>query len=261
VKKGGERCKDLKIIIPGTQSFIEGSEVFRIISEAEGNIKGKLISQLNLERIEIALKANPYIEHAKVFADMNGIVRVKITQREPVLHVINSTDQDFYIDSKGLKIPASINFTARVLVANGNIREFFTGTVDTLHTSLARDLLAISQFIRKDSLWNDQVEQLYVNDRGDIELVPLVGDQRIILGNADSLRVKFRNLLAFYKKAMPVVGWTTYKTINIKYANQVVCVRADSADTAEPVLTDSLAIDSLENRLKKDSIKSKSIIH
>jgi cell division protein FtsQ len=251
VKKNAERCKDLKIIIPGTQSLIEGSEVFRIISAAEGSIRNRPFSQLNLEHIEVALKTNPYIEHAKVYADMNGIVWVKITQREPVLHVMNASGQDFYIDNKGLKIPASINFTARVLVANGTISELFTGVVDTLHTPLARDLLAVSQFIRRDSLWDDQVEQLYVNDHGDIELVPLVGDQRIILGNADSLQVKFRNLLAFYKKAMPVVGWDTYKIINIKYANQVVCVRADSTDMAEPVLADSLTTDSLESQVKQ----------
>jgi cell division protein FtsQ len=27
----------------------------------------------------------------------------------------------------------------------------------------------------------------------------------------------------FYKKAIPKVGWDTYKTINLKYANQIVC--------------------------------------
>jgi len=29
--------------------------------------------------------------------------------------------------------------------------------------------------------------------------------------------------LIFYKRAIPKVGWDTYKTINLKYANQIVC--------------------------------------
>jgi cell division protein FtsQ len=71
-----------------------------------------------------------------------------------------------------------------------------------------------------------QIEQLFVNDKADIELIPRVGNQRIVLGSADSLEVKMRNLLAFYKQAMPKVGWDTYKTINVKYTNQVVCVKS-----------------------------------
>lgn len=262
VKKSGERCKELKVLVPGKQSFIESAEVFRIITDAQGQVRGNLLDRIDLQGIESALRANPYIKHAKVFTDMNGIVWVKIAQREPVLHVINRNDQDYYIDSEGHKIPASINFTARVLVANGNIEEFYTGKVDTLRTQLARDLLAVSEFIRRDSLWNDHIEQLYVNTRGEIEMIPLVGDQRIILGNADSLQVKFRNLLAFYKKAIPVVGWNTYKTINIKYANQIVCVKADSAAAAGTTATDSVSVaDTLTTIPIKDSILTKPIIH
>jgi cell division protein FtsQ len=55
-----------------------------------------------------------------------------------------------------------------------------------------------------------------------------VGNNRILLGNADSLESKFHNLLVFYKKALPQVGWDTYKGINIKYANQVVGVKNEN---------------------------------
>ena len=76
-----------------------------------------------------------------------------------------------------------------------------------------------------DTLWREQIEQLYVNQQNEIEMVPRVGNHKIVLGGADSLETKFMNLLAFYKKAIPAVGWDAYKTINIKYANQVVCVK------------------------------------
>ena len=132
-------------------------------------------------------------------------------------------------------MPVSSNFTANVLVANGNIREPFSGRLDTLITKIGRDLYKTALFIKKDTLWNAQIEQIYVDERNDMELIPRVGNQRIILGNADSLEVKMNNLLAFYKKAMPKVGWDTYKTINIKYTNQVVCerVKPDSSLIAE----------------------------
>jgi cell division protein FtsQ len=70
-----------------------------------------------------------------------------------------------------------------------------------------------------------------------------------LLGNADSLDVKFKNLLGFYKQALPKMGWEAYKTINIKYTNQVIGIKntkADSLRLATPAVTDSAT-------LKKDT--------
>lgn len=223
IKKNTVTCTNIKILIPGADNFIEREEVDAILKQSQGVLIGKKLEQINLEQIEQKLKANPYIAFATVYADMNGVIHINVKQRQPILRIINSSDQDFYIDRNGLKMPISPNFTASVLVANGRIMESFSGKVDTLITKLAKDLYKTAFYIEQDTLWDAQIEQLVVNDKNDIELVPRVGNQRIILGSADSLEVKMRNLRAFYNKAMPKVGWDTYKTINIKYTNQVVC--------------------------------------
>ncbi|MFD2147833.1 hypothetical protein [Mucilaginibacter antarcticus] len=99
-------------------------------------------------------------------------------------------------------------------------------------------------YITADSLWNAQISQVYVNQKHEIELIPRVGNQRILLGTADSIDVKFHNLLAFYKQALPQVGWDAYKQINITYANQVIGVKFTKADSlkmkAQKITADSL---------------------
>lgn len=231
IKKESLRCKDVKVILPGRYNFIERDEVDRILLENGGGLVGRDLNEINIHKLENTLKANPFIEYAKVYADMDGIVHVQIRQREPVLRVINMANFHFYVDGKGLKMPLSENFTAKVLVVNGMIDEDFTGKVEELSSKLAKDLFRIALFIKNDTLWNDQIEQLYVDLKGDIEMVPRVGDHKIILGDADSLQTKFRNLLVFYKKAIPKVGWDTYSTINLKYANQIICEK-NVIDTA-----------------------------
>ena len=42
------------------------------------------------------------------------------------------------------------------------------------------------------------------------------------LGDASRLEVKFRNLRWFYREALNKKGWGEYKTINLKYHDQVV---------------------------------------
>lgn len=265
-KKQEVKCTNVKILIPGAGNFIEREEVDAILKQSEGVLIGRNLTKINIHQIEKTLKANPYIAFAKVFADMDGVIHIEVKQRQPVLRILNAGGQDYYIDSEGLKMPMSPNFTANVLVASGNILEGYGGKVDTLLTPLAADLYQTALFMKKDTLWDAQIEQIYVNDKKDIELIPRVGNQRIILGNADSLATKMNNLLAFYKQAMPRVGWNTYKTINLKYVNQIVCEKYDSLaikKAATLAVVDSAAaikqtVDSTIKSVLQDEIKKAS---
>jgi len=245
-KKAEVTCKDVKVYIPGNQYFIDREEVDNILGIKQHKLIGSKLKDINIHLLEQRLKANAFIESATVYADMDGIIRVEISQRQPILRVMNQFDQNFYIDQHGLKVPLSNNFTARVIAANGYIDEVFGSKVDTLHTEIAREIYRTADFISKDSLWSAQIAQIYVDQDHQIELIPRVGTNRILLGNADSLETKFSNLLTFYKKAIPQVGWDRYKTINIKYANQVVGIK-----------NDNFKKDSLKAALKQDSLKVK----
>ncbi|RYE06679.1 MAG: cell division protein FtsQ [Sphingobacteriaceae bacterium] len=241
IKKASMLCREVKIYIPGNQYFVDRQEINSILHVGGKNtLVGKNLDQINIHQLEKTLQANPFIEFAKVYTDMDGVINVEVRQRQPILRVMNRFGQDFYIDQYGLKIPLSANFTAPVLVATGDIDEIFVNRVDTLHTAMAKALFKTADFIRRDSLWDAQIEQVNVTQNHEIELTPRVGNQRILLGTADSLDNKFKNLLIFYQKAIPKVGWGAYKVINIKYANQVVGIKSDSllkVEAAQPKKT------------------------
>ncbi|MBE5318230.1 cell division protein FtsQ [Pedobacter sp. MR2016-19] len=260
VKKQTVKCTDVKILIPGADNFIEREEIDAILKEDQGVLLGRNIENINIHKIEKKLQSNPYIGFAKVYVDMDGVLHIEVKQRQPILRILNENGQDFYIDNDGLKMPISSNFTANVLVATGHITEVFGSRVDSLHTQLARDLYKTAQYIKKDTLWDSQIEQIVVDQKNDIELIPRVGNQRIILGDADSLEKKMKNLLLFYKKAMPQVGWDTYRTINIKYTNQIVCEKRDSTGLGKKAKTISAA-DSLRiQRSVTDSLIKSTIV-
>src|ERR1700709_2797962 len=181
IKKSELVCSNVKVYIPGNQYFIDREEVDNILQIHNHAIVGRRIEDINIHELETRLKANPFIEFAKVYTDMDGIINVEISQRQPILRLMNRFDQDFYVDQHGLKIPLSANFTARVLVANGYIDELFANHVDTLHTPLAAEVFRTADYIRKDSLWDAQIAQIYVNKDHEIELVPRVGSNRILL--------------------------------------------------------------------------------
>ncbi|OOQ58032.1 cell division protein FtsQ/DivIB [Mucilaginibacter pedocola] len=250
VKKGEVVCKSIKVYMPGSHYFIDRQEVDKILQIESHTLIGRRMDGIDLHALENKLKKNPFAEFAKVYADMDGVMQVEVSQRQPILRVMNRFEQDFYVDQHGLKMPLSPNFTAKVIVANGFIDELFANKVDSLHTVLAKDIFKTADFIRNDSLWDAQIAQIYINKEHEIELIPRVGNQRILLGNADSLDLRFGNLKAFYKKALPMVGWDAYKVINAKYNNQVIGVKNQT-------LVDSLnALKAQRKRAEEDSLRA-----
>jgi len=247
IKKAEVVCKDVKVYIPGNQYFIDKEEVENILHLSSNMLVGRRLDKINIHDLEGKLKANPFVAYAKVYADMDGIIWIEVIQRQPIMRIMTQYDQDFYVDENGYKLPLSGNFTANVLAANGYIEEPFAGKVDTLKTPLAKDIFKTISFIRSDVLWNAQIAQVYVNAEHEIELIPRVGNQRILLGNADSLETKFHNLMVFYKQALPQVGWDAYKQINIKYSNQIIGIKNGKIDSAKV----NVAVDSIQ--LSKDT--------
>lgn len=225
---------DIRIKYKSNDYFLTSNDVLRYFSQKGIKIKGQPISDINPDAIETALKSNPYIENAEAYVELNGNTVVVITQKQPLARVINKYDQSFYIDDMGSLIPLNPDYSARVVVANGNINEFYNPSLKLNVTdSLGKDsmimksalykIYKMSLFINKDEFWKAQIEEVFINTKGEIELYCKVGDFKIIFGDIDNMEQKFKNLFAFFKYGLNKYGWNKYSIVNVKFTNQVVC--------------------------------------
>src|ERR1700679_3395495 len=73
-KKSEVVCKDVKIYIPGSQYFIDRQEVDNILQIHSHDLIGRKMEGINIHELENKLKANPFIEFAKVYAEMDGTI-------------------------------------------------------------------------------------------------------------------------------------------------------------------------------------------
>ena len=83
----------------------------------------------------------------------------------------------------------------------------------------------MTDFVNKDEFWRAQIEQVLIQPKGDLLLLPQVGDYLIEFGKADNYKAKFRNLKAVYQQGFKNFGWNKYRVISVKYQNQVVCTK------------------------------------
>lgn len=217
--------------------FLSEADVKNFFKERNDSIIDNRYANISIPELEKALNSHPAIENAEVSADMNGEIKVDIRQRTPVLRIINKSGESYYIDSQSKLMPLNDNYTARVLVASGEIFEPYARryeySVDQIRksklfseVSLLDDLLEVSNFISADSTLNGLVHQIYVNKDRELELYPAIGNHRIIFGNAKDIPEKFNKLKLFYKEGLNKTdSWTKYSTINLKYKNLVVCTK------------------------------------
>jgi cell division protein FtsQ len=182
------------------------------------------LAKLSVERIERVLEQNPFVLDAETYIDQNNVLHIKITQREPIVRVLDNTGGNYYMDKNGQRIPPSKNIAARVMVATGNVTPY---TPDFLEQgkrpTTLKDLFTLTQLLLADEFLASFIQQIHVSDKSEFFLVPLVGDQKIELGKGQKLEDKLNRLKIFYQQGMPYAGWRKYETINLKYSGQVVC--------------------------------------
>ena len=220
-------CTSMKVMVEGKETFIDQHDISDLINKEFGRVVGKELATLPLEKFEKALMKLPYVASAEIHADMDGVLQVAVTQREVIMRIVNNIGQEYYVDTDGAKIPVTLKYVPHVLVANGNIHEGYKVALDTIETQLVRDLVKIVTHVKNDPLWSNQIVQLFVNEQRDIEITPRVGTQQLLLGNADNLDGKLDRLSIFYTKILPKVGSEAYKTVNVKFDDQIICERKD----------------------------------
>ena len=224
-KDAAQVCSSMKVVVQGKETFIDQHDISDMVKRKFGQVVGRALKDIPMAEIEKALIELPYVSSAEIYADMDGVLQVMVKQREVLLRIVNKTGVEYYIDTKGAKIPVTLKYVPHVLVANGNIEEGYAEALDTIHTTLVNDLVTIVQQVKDDPLWKNQIVQLYVDDQKDIEIIPRVGAHPLVIGNADNLAGKLARLEIFYEKILPKVGSEAYQKVNVKYDGQIVCER------------------------------------
>ncbi len=257
-------CKslDIKVNQDDDLYFLNKIDIAQLIHDRGDSIIGQPKSTINIPEIEYVLNNQSDVANAEVYATINGEIKVEVKQRKPVIRIINANGESYYLDDEGKLMPLSDKYTARVIIANGYILEPYARrymyTIEDIgkdsmakENSMLDELYAMAKYINADEFWKAQVKQIYINADRDMEIVPLVGDQKIIFGDTTAMDEKFKKLLTFYQQGLNITGWwNKYSSINLKFKNQIVCTKKINP-VSKPVISQSIPVKQTEKPTKK----------
>ena len=215
-------CSDIQVVFNTEETInVDKDKIIRLVKATDNKVLGKTLNQINSEIIEEEIEKLPAVLRADVYKLMvsdkgafKGVLVVKIKHREPVMRVITSTES-YYLDKYGVKIPVSTSYATNVPVTSGSVSETFA----------VEQLLPFILYIEENDFWKAQIQQVYVEDDGDVLLSPLVGGHIIELGDLENYREKLQIMRAFYKQVLVKNNWDKYEKVSLKYNNQVVAKR------------------------------------
>ena len=209
-------CIDYRInLADKNTSLITRGEIILLMESIHDSIIGTTITEVPIYEIERKIESLNYVQNAEVYINIEGMLHIDVIQKKAIVRISPKEGKDFYLDSEGSIFGLSHNYTEHLLIANGNIQD----STDYV------TVLDLAKYISSDSLWNAQIVQIYLKDNKEIELVPRVGNHTILLGDITNYQEKLRKLYLFYEKGVNQVGWNDYKEINLKFRNQIVCVK------------------------------------
>lgn len=193
--------------------FLNDSLVLSIISSQKNDINELSIGDLAIGEIETKLNENTYVNEAQVYKDIDGELFIVIRQQVPIARVFTGNDE-YYLTSNLTKMPLSNLYSDEVILVGGEIEE---NDYDGIYK--------MTEFLEADKLLKKHIIAMKKVNPNSFILLVNNGDYYIEFGELENIEDKFENLKLFYDQYLGKVGLDYYKSINLKFNNQIVATK------------------------------------
>jgi len=213
-----------------TEKGFLNDSTLKTMVERMDSVSRKKIKDIPLKHIERIIGSNAYVEQADAFVNLDRNLIINVREKTPLFRVFPRNNSSYYVSASGYMFPVSEKYTARVPVVNGYLDMVYDNDhpyiFDTAYkTNTLREIYRLIGLIDESNFLRAQISQVYVNSKGEFDLIPQVGDHIIRMGTIDRAAEKLANLEIWYKKAMLMEDLNKYEIVNIKYKNQIVCTQ------------------------------------
>ena len=193
--------------------FISYEAVNKLLIENGEQLKTIGKDKVVLNKLEKMLNEHDMIQKSEVFVSIDGVLKAMVTQRTPIARIF-SEEGSFYIDSKGNRMPLSGIQTARLPIVLGKISE-----------ENEKEMYDLLWFIYNDDFLKKNITGIEILPSGSLRMTNRNYNYNIEFGKTVEVERKFDNYKAFFQKAVYDTLIDTYKTINLKFTQQVVCTK------------------------------------
>ncbi len=228
------RSVDVTFVDSAEVQFITPREITRLITRELYPI-GTKIEEVELYKIDSALKANQYLQNVEVWTTIEGAVKVVAQQRKPLFRVVDQGGADFYVDSTltHLMLPAGgyvegvpilstkINFTIPTDYGGELSKKNNEKDIDFI-----KKLATFVGYMRPGGILQELSGQFFVEEIGgelEVDIIPERGNSIIQLGTiAPEMADRIENVEKFYTQAYNYARLDSAQVVDARFRGQIL---------------------------------------
>jgi cell division protein FtsQ len=214
-KRNSERkiTKSVVVFEGDENVFVTNETVNKLLIENKTNAQSIRKDKLDLNKLERAIDNHNMIEKSQVFVSIDGVLKAVVKQKVPIVRVFDESGS-FYIDYKGVMMPLSTVYTARVPLVTGEITD-----------KNKEELNKLFRYIFDDPFLKRNIIGIQIFPNGSLLMTNRNFNYEIDFGRTINVERKFNNYKAFFQKAALDSTLYNYKRINLRFTQQVVCTK------------------------------------
>jgi len=186
--------------------------------------KGRNLEQLDAKELKKRISTIPYLRDAEISKELNGIVRVRVFEREPVAITVIDGEQ-MAIDREGFLLPEKremvdrypkllkVEGITRLQVAGNGLRQLDRHDVD-----LIRHFLTALLQTEYASLL---VSEFHLEGNNMAWCITAHSPIRFIVGNDGNYKEKLKKFEIFWKKVVSKKGFDSYETVDLRFRDRI----------------------------------------
>lgn len=209
-----EPCAGLEYVIEdrNERMYLTESELTALLANRDIYPVGRELNAVALQEIEEAVQRHPMVRTAECYMTPRHIVRVRLTQREPILRV--QTPMDTYL----------IDTDRRVMQARNSVRDELPLVTGNIGVQMASGTMAdFAQWLRNEPFWLQRIHHIYVQSPVMIYLYMRGENQpRVVMGSMNDYERKLKKLRTYYENCPDEVKSKNYTELDLRFRGQVV---------------------------------------
>lgn len=222
-------CKGLEVAILDSleNSFVSKADVRKYLDKEYGRYVGEKLDSLDLVKIEKIIDGRSAVKKSQAYVTKDSLLRIEVTQRKPVVR-FQKKEGGFYADADGYIFPLQVSYASHVQIIDGDIplaaNSGYKGEIENpREREWFENVMDVVRFIEGSRTWKGKIVQIHVEKNGEIVLVPREGRQVFRFGQPVQVAEKFDKMEMYYSHIVPEKGSEAYKTVDVRFADQIVC--------------------------------------
>ena len=206
-------CTQVDVVVEDSVSrqYVDAMEVEGYLKARGCYALSKAMCEVDCHMIEQALLKHEMIRTASCYKTPFGAVRIRVTQRVPVL-CVKTAEGNYLVDADRRVMPYRSGMKLDVPV--------FTGAISKC--AATEEYYDFVLWLQDNSYWGERIRDVYVRNPKLVVLSQKDYSAKIVLGKLDGYEDKLARLRSLYKKGFDVLGYPECRELDLRYAGQVV---------------------------------------